>query len=472
MSRVGRAITARWPEILILLVGAALRLSMRWNFDHIWGYDFGDHLKYIRWLTDHRTLPRADYSRATYHPPVYYYLAAQALRHGVAVASLCWISIASGIARLVLLWIGLERLLPSRRGARLFALALAAVLPCSVHLDGMTTGEALLGLLSLVAMLLAMPLLARAPISGSDTGVDIKARQKMLLGTLLGVVLATAVLTKISALVVAASLAGGATLQLILDGTRLPNGRSGRLVRLAPWLLAFALLGAGTRWYFQFNQQREHKYVLNGLEHGPLWAAVTPKQKTPYWQRRDATFFRGWTSEIFQTPYFSTGTLPRPMFWPQLVATTFVDYFNYRFSHAPVPGEPFDTVRAGLLPRHVLDFARWSVRGGTVLALATVAAWLAVVPWLLRRRDVARLTLIMIPFAALLGQLHYSIELPVDDQGMIKGTYMQFAAPPLCALAGVAFSWCWQRWWTRPVAALLLASIASVAAYSIRCRLF
>jgi hypothetical protein len=50
--------------------------------------------------------------------------------------------------RLLLIWVALERWLPESRVARRVALALAAVLPSSAHLDGMITNETLLMLLS------------------------------------------------------------------------------------------------------------------------------------------------------------------------------------------------------------------------------------------------------------------------------------------------------------------------------------
>jgi hypothetical protein len=70
---------------------------------------------------------------------------------------------------------------------------------------------------------------------------------------------------------------------------------------------------------------------------------------------------------------------------------------------------------------------------------------------------------------ALLNQLHFAIRFPFDHHGVVKGTYLQFAGPVLCALAAFGISWLWNRRTavTRALAVVGMAGIALSASYSI-----
>src|SRR5262249_27640286 len=120
-----KSLFQRIPECVIFGVGALFRLTMIWRFDATWGYDAVGHLKYIEWLTKHPGLPGVSYNYLAYHPPLYHFTA--------ALLDPVYVSIACGIVRLALIWLGLEWYLENRR-ARIFGLALAAVLPVSAHL--------------------------------------------------------------------------------------------------------------------------------------------------------------------------------------------------------------------------------------------------------------------------------------------------------------------------------------------------
>ena len=49
------------------------------------------------------------------------------------------------------------------------------------------------------------------------------------------------------------------------------------------------------------------------------------------------------------------------------------------------------------------------------------------------------------PLGALIGQIHFATKYPNDNFGPIKGAYLQFVAPVLCALFGVGVAWMWRR---------------------------
>jgi hypothetical protein len=107
-----------------------------------------------------------------------------------------------------------------------------------------------------------------------------------------------------------------------------------------------------------------------------------------------------------------------------------------------------------------------------VIALATAVAWLWVCARAWRRRAYGELVLLAAPLGALLGCLHFVIAYPLDNQGVIKGYYMQFASAPLVGLFGLAVDEMWrQRGARRALAVLLLAAVAPVALYTLYCRL-
>ena len=113
---------------------------------------------------------------------------------------------------------------------------------------------------------------------------------------------------------------------------------------------------------------------------------------------------------------------------------------------------------------------------GTPIALVTVIAWFAAMRSLWRRKEDGepdpRLALLLAPPGALLGALHFATKYPDDHFGPIKGAYLQFIAPILCALFGAGVAWMWRR--RRPawrVAALAaIGCVALVAAYSAHAR--
>jgi 4-amino-4-deoxy-L-arabinose transferase-like glycosyltransferase len=278
------------PELALCALGVLLRLSMLGGYDIRWSYDSDDHWPYIAWFSTHWKLPPLSLSRETYHPPLYYVMAGTLLKLGAGRGVQAF-SFACGCARLGLIWYGIERYLPRRRMARLVALALAAVLPASVHLDGMITGEALSGLLATGALLLGAHALR-------TTGA---ARWRYAIMT--GVVVGLQLLTKVSALATIGALGLAAVLEMVHRQDRW----EGRLRRFVPWLGGLLVVGAVSGWYFARNERLHHKAFLSGFD-GLDTGYLGETQKTPYLDRRTLGFFLDWRSDIFRYPYSPAGS--------------------------------------------------------------------------------------------------------------------------------------------------------------------
>ena len=434
------------PELMLFTLGVVLRYAMLTGYDIRWSYDSDDHWPYIAWFSNNWKLPPLSLSRETYHPPLYYVMAGTLLRLG-AGRGVQALSFACGCVRLGLIWFGLERYLPNRRMARIVALALAAVLPASVHLDGMITGEPLSCLLATAALLLGAQTLR--------TSGGARYRYAILTGVAVGLQL----LTKVSALATIGALGLAALLELV----RRPVGEEGRLRRFAPWLAGLLVAGAVSGWYFARNERLHQKAFLSGFDGGDVWY-LADTQKTPYLDRRTLGFFLAWPIAVFKHPYAPVAAVPA-RFWPLIVTSTFVDFYNYHFAPPPRPDE-----RPGPARRALLPFSIASSIGGASIALATAVAWAVALVSTWKRKEMVRPLFLFMPLVAVLGQLHFGVQYPVDIVGPIKGVYMQFASAPLYALFGLAVAWLWERAWLRPLAIVELAALGAVAAYTIYCR--
>ena len=440
---VGRARLATVVELAVVLLGALARAALARTYDARLGYDHDSHQRYIRYLVEHRALPPIESFYVAYQPPAYYAVAAWFLRAGGTSAGLQRLSVAVGVVKLLILWWALRRLLPRQALARVVALLAAALVPAAVFLDVMITNETALTLCSFAALALSPWALApsRAP------------RSQAARGAVLGVVLALALLSKVSALVLIAAVAIAA-----LDSRR-------RIAALTAVGLALALgLPLHARHYPSTRKLFPTTFDTTPWERN-IYAGVAGR---PYLSRRRPVYLIGLGSgEVLRNPYWPSDAIPTPRFWPQLVASTFADYYLGRFDAPPHPGEAtavltFDrVVRASTLP-----YMRAAVAAGAVVVATTMAAWLAALAFALRRRDVVLLVPLLAAALAVVGQLHFTWQFPFDKLGMVKGHYLVFISPVLCALLGVAMSWLWSRGALGRAAFVLnAAALATVAAY-------
>lgn len=443
------------PELTVMGVGVLLRLSMALTYDARIGYDFNSHWPYIQYLVARHELPPLAYNAATYHPPLYYLVAAFMVAHGLGAGALGWLAALWGVIRLGLVWLGLERWLPESRLARVVALALAAVIPPAVQVDGMITNEALVMLLS-AAALVAAP----AAIMATRAG-----RVGPIIG--LALLMALAMMSKISASVLVIAVGAAIVVEIARTGR---SWRRALRARALPIISGAAVLACLTGPFFVRNQILYGKMSPTGYD-GAVKQNQAPYERTPYLKRRPLAFYVGWTPQIYVYPLFPTGLKPNPRFFPVLIATTFNDYYAYGYSGG---GKYPDNGR--WVSGAAIALGCLSVAGGTLIALVTTMAWFGAVHRLWRnRRDGEpdpRFALLLVPALGLLGQLHFAVKYPNDNFGPIKGAYLQFVAPVLCALFGVGIAWMWRRgrrpWRVGAVAAL--GGLTLVAVYSLHAR--
>jgi hypothetical protein len=117
-----------------------------------------------------------------------------------------------------------------------------------------------------------------------------------------------------------------------------------------------------------------------------------------------------------------------------------------------------------------MRLSRLSAVGGTVIALGTAAAFVACLYFELRKRRWGIVALLLGAGLAMLSGLNFAIQYPLDDLGVIKGTYLQFGAPPLYAMFGVAVGWAQRKPSRWILLAVFLTSLWFVASYTLFCR--
>ncbi len=444
-------------EVGAVFLGALIRLASLRSYLPPWGYDFAAHSRYLEFFARNHRPPPLDFIYVAYHPPLFYFLGGFLMRHGGAAEDLGVLSVLAGIFKLGLLFYGLRRWLPEKWApARPIALLLAAVLPCAVHLDLMVNNEPLQTLFAWSALGL-IPALFPAP-------------DRPPLGLLglcgVGVLMGLALLCKVSALVLPLAVGLGAVAEVMTHPFR--QG----LRRAAGPLLAVAVALALALPVHARFLPTTGKLFPTTYDTGPVerqrYARV---QDVPYLARRPLLYLFGLGSGSFLlSPYFPNDSLPDARFFPVLTATAFGDYYNFNYAGPPKPGEPSQLVNVRQMSLRALGFMRASVAGGVLISITVFMALLAAGLALWAKRAIGLLVVAVVPALAVLGQLHFAIKFPFDSDGPVKAHYVQFGAPALFALFGVAVVWLWQRPRLRTLAVAEVGALVLVAAYTLYAR--
>jgi hypothetical protein len=292
----------RFALAALALVWLAFGVRSFWPLDPIYGFDARKHLEYLHILLDEGRLPLATEGWSTYHPPLFYALAALCALPGEWLGSDTLgraIKLPAFLAGLGLAWQTLRlarRLLPAEGLARPAAMLFAGLLPMNVYVAASFSNEALLAFLCAGALVAAVDAL-REP--------EPDPRTLALLSLWLGL----ALLTKYTAIVllgVVVVFVGG---RLVWRARIAPAAA----LRGAAALLAPMLVVSG--WYYARNLAVYGQPVVGN------WALPDPGQV--WWSPPGFHTIEYYTSfgESLVRPYFAAFA----SFWDTLYSTVWGD---------------------------------------------------------------------------------------------------------------------------------------------------
>lgn len=335
------------------------------------GYDTEYHVEYVQFILDHGRIPFADQGFQMFQPPLFYLVGAGALSlfsldtasaHGLML--LRAIGIAFGVLHAVCIVLATRLVFPGRRGARVLAACVGALVPMLLYLSFYITNEAPMAALVAVAILICLRMLKTNELSIPWSAA-------------LGVGLGAALLTKISALValpvIVLALAGR------LFSERRPISDWARSLGV---MMAACVLVCG--WYYVLVWQRFGSPIILSWDHAggfSWWQAMG-------YQTRDF-FLRG--GEVFHRPFcsginsFGDGlytTLWGDGLWSGISVLDFRPPWNYSMAHL---GYTIAVVPAALILFGAVKLLlRWfrHPEAQTFLLLGVALAYLAAIAFI------------------------------------------------------------------------------------------
>jgi hypothetical protein len=269
------------PRVVLGLVGFAWIWLFATKIARIpleLGFDARHHLQYVDLLLQHRRVPLATDGWSTFHPPLFYALAAFVRDAGQgALRALPWFA---GLATVGVVAAGARRLHPERPAIVAWAVAFAATLPVHLYSSTYFTNESLHALFTSAALLLVLEAL------GAD-----RTQRKTLLG--IGLFLGLAALTKFTVLALVPVALFFLALKLWrVEATSLRAGS----VEVATVLVPFLVLSG---WYYARNQWHLGSPVQGNWGHLPGVQA--------WWQQPGFHTWSYYTSfgEVLRHGYFA-----------------------------------------------------------------------------------------------------------------------------------------------------------------------
>lgn len=250
------------------------------------GFDSEAHLAYIRWLLARRGLPTAADGSAMYHPPLFHALAALVLagvgQHGIAARmGLLAIPMLSGLGMVLVARSMARTLRPSEAGVETGAVLAAGLLPMSLTLAACVSNEAPHAFLASFAVLATVRALVRERTMLRDDLV-------------IGFLLAAAVLTKYSSLVLVPILLGAvAAKRLVAEPAPVSRALSGGALGLG----IVALLSGW--FYLRHYMVSGHPLVWNmNATPGETWWQLPGFHTTAYFTGFGESLVRPWFSSF------------------------------------------------------------------------------------------------------------------------------------------------------------------------------
>ncbi|HVU35772.1 MAG TPA: tetratricopeptide repeat protein [Opitutaceae bacterium] len=404
----GRPSRLREPAVVMLGIVVAVWIALAAHNHHllprVLGFDAPAHLDYIRYIMERRTLPLAHEGAVMYNPPLYYALGAGILSllslqvtDPAAADILRALALAGGIGQLLLIAASLRLLLPERRGVQAIGILFAAALPAHLYLSAYVTNEWLVALLGTATIYLTLRALRTSRIS-------------MSLGTAIGGCLGLALLTKVTALLLAPFVVGALAMKLCREERRTRRERLAPLIALVLACLAVCGWQYGRVW-LHFGR--------------PLVGVWDPDSGFKWWQDPGyatvSTFWR------FGAALFHPAFSARNGFWDGIYSTLW--------------GDGLCGGRATGDYRPPWDYALMAVAGWIALVLSAlmVAGAVRLLWRFLRQPTPEHLMVVGVGYGFGLALLVMNLKVPCF--GEAKAFYGLVALLPACTFVAEGFIW-------------------------------
>ena len=366
------------------------------------GYDFKDHVAYIKYIQERHALPLPNEGYEMFQPPLFYGLAAGLLSifrlstdDFAAVIALRALTMLFGIANFVFVFLSARLLFPNRRNLQVIATVLAAFLPMQLYLSHYITNETLAGTLASATIYLCLRIL--------------KADRASVLQCLgLGAAMGAAMLAKATSLLLIPPLLGALAIKLFQQ----------RAPRLS-WVRTFGVTAVALILVCGWHYIRIWRHF--GTPIVGNWDAVLG---FPWWQ--DPGFH-------VAADYFRFGQ--------SLVAPLFSSFNGFADGiYSTLWGDALGGGLSDMLSRTPWNYPL--VIGGYWLALLPtllIIAGLAVAIYQFVRRPLPEWFLLLGISAAILAALVF-MTLRVASYAQVKAFYGLSVVIPLCAFAAIGWN--------------------------------
>jgi hypothetical protein len=434
-----------WLLLGVTALGFLLRIEHALTFDHVnRGSDYSVHLQGVRWMQGHWRpffcSLAVEYQVRSY-PPLWYFLSAIILSIKDNERLLSALSIVGFGLRQLSLWLVLRSAIPQRRLGQLGAMAIHAVLPLAVLIDGKVNPE------GLHSGIFAVGIYALWRIERTSRSIEgVRWSSALLFGAAAGLALLVKS-TGVLLVAIGAAVFGLHSLRWLLHfGWRAAWRRVvvRSLAAAAVWA-ALAGFWVGTN-LVKFHHPIPHVWDLET-------AATNPILAEPLFYRRPL----GWAlpfewQQYWRFPLLRSESNPRPNFWAAEITGTWSDIYNRGFCR--LKGGPFtDSVWGGREGLHsdpsdvwnvYLRCSRWMaslLHVGVWLTLAAVVA-LGWCGWQQLRSFGVRGSLVLsgVPVLCTLSFMWFALAYPWDDSAVLNPRYLLSQAMPMSACLGLALA--------------------------------
>jgi hypothetical protein len=249
------ASTVRW-----LVLGAWLVMAVNnfWELPLTMGMDANGHLQYIRYLFENKHIPLATEGWQMFQSPLYYLLAAAGYQSFLSLFSeetvvriLKLLSFVCGMVQVEICYRTLRIANPGKESLQMIGTLLGGLLPMNLYISQSLGNEPLVG--SLIALIILLACQVFSGVRGTNRETAI----------LMGFILGLALLTKVTAILIAPPLFFFISAEILKRSDSLGEGiRS--VARFLIIALGIALTAAG--WYYLRNWIEMGRFFVGGWD--------------------------------------------------------------------------------------------------------------------------------------------------------------------------------------------------------------